>query len=670
MKSIQNKILRGVSALLLMVSFSGAAEYSETWASVNTHNPAPEWFQDAKFGIYFHWGAFSTPAYGSEWYPRNMYNTSSGEYSHHKSTYGDPNGDWGYQNFILGKNNKAGTWTQFAPKRLSDGGKINPEGFAQLFDSAGAKFAGPVLEHHDGFSMWDSKVNEWNSVSKGPKLNLGKLWVDAFRKQGLKIIVTLHTAWNFNGYYSYVPTQSVDSLKKLFGQLSTTVENQLWYDKNKEVIDEFEPDIIWQDSHLYQVTEAMRLKFLAYYFNKEAEWGKEVVATYKDGFNTYGEMLDYERGGPADLTFPYWLSDDAVSSSSWSYTVGIGYYSSTQMLHRLIDLVSKNGNLLLNVSPMADGSLPQAQRDILLAIGDWLRKFGSAIYSTRPWSIYGEGPTKMGGGNFTKPVAGTAQDIRYTRAKDYSSVYAIFLGWPGNGTKVTLTGLSSKRLKLSSNAKVELMGATGTDVALAFSQDTAGLQVTFPSSAPYTAMAYPIRVQANGGDAIPMVSLYNNINYDGLVAMLQEGSYTKAELTALGVKDNDISSMKVDAGLNVELFDLDNFQTSLGSFDSSVSNFISSGFNDKVSSIRITEKTTAVHPVVNQPTVKIRWSNGTLFLAGIESGRVQIADSKGRSQILNVSEGRAKADGLPAGVYQARLLDGKSAALYGFTVQH
>jgi alpha-L-fucosidase len=473
-----------------------ATTYSETWTSVNTHTPAPEWFQDAKFGIYFHWGAFTTPQYGSEWYPRNMYHTTDGVYTHHESTYGDPNNGWGYQNFITGKTNKAGVWTQFAPKLLADGGRIDPAGFARLFDSAGAKYAGPVLEHHDGFSMWDSKANTWNSVSKGPKLNLGKLWVDAFRAKGLKIVVTLHTAWHFNGYYTYVPTQTVDSLKMLFGQMTAAKENQLWYDKMKEVVDEFEPDILWQDSHLYQVTEAMRLKFLAYYYNKEATWGKQVVATYKDGFNTNGEVLDYERGGPSGLTSPYWLADDALSSSSWSYTVGMGYYSSTQMLHRLIDLVSKNGNLLLNVSPMADGSLPTAQRTILLAMGDWLRKFGSSIYGTRAWSVYGEGPTSMGGGNFTAPVAGTYKDIRYTRAKDTSAVYAIFLGWPGNGTKMTCTGLSSSKLKLTSQTKVQLMGATsGTDVTLSYTQDASGMYITFPSSQPYTALAYPVRIQ-------------------------------------------------------------------------------------------------------------------------------------------------------------------------------
>lgn len=143
----------GVS--LLAAPVLAAATYQENWTSVGKHTAAPEWFQDAKFGIYYHWGAFCTPQYGMEWYPRNMYNKAgnSNEYKHHLATYGDPFGDWQYHNFILGKNDKKGVFTQFAPKLKSAGGKFDPDEWARLFDSAGAKFAGPVAEHHDGFSM-------------------------------------------------------------------------------------------------------------------------------------------------------------------------------------------------------------------------------------------------------------------------------------------------------------------------------------------------------------------------------------------------------------------------------------------------------------------------------------------------------------------------------------
>jgi|GEM_PF-1843768 len=485
-------------SLLIATIPCSAAQYSETWASVGTHVAAPEWFQDAKFGLWFHWGAYTVPAYGYEWYPRNMYKSDdwSGTYKHHVDTYGDPMTDWPYNKFIDGGYDKKGNWVQFAPKLSSQGGKFDPDSWAELFDSAGAKIAGPVAEHHDGFSLWASKVNPWNSLAKGPKVDLVKALTDAFRSKGMKVMISMHHAWNTTGYYESAPAQTDETLKKLFGQLTTAEAEQVWLEKLKEVIDGYQPDYIWQDHNVVKMSESTRLKFLAYYYNKEADWGKEVVASYNDGFNTNTAVKQYERGGPADLTTPFWLSEDAISSSTWSYIEGMKYYTSTVLLHRLLDIVSKNGNLILNISPKADGTIPTEQRTILLAMGDWLRKFGSAIYGTRAWSVYGEGPTKMGGGSFSAPVAGTGEDIRYTRTKDTSAVYAIFLGWPGNNANVTLTGLSSSKLSLTSESTVGLMLENSENtIPLTFSQGSDGLHVTFPSSAPYSALAYPIVIQ-------------------------------------------------------------------------------------------------------------------------------------------------------------------------------
>jgi alpha-L-fucosidase len=335
------------------------------------------------------------------------------------------------------------------------------------------------------------------------------------------------------------------------------------------------------------------------------------------------------------------------------------------MLHRLIDLVSKNGNLLLNLSPMADGTIPQAQKDVLLAIGDWLGRFGSAIYGTRAWSVYGEGPTKMGGGSFTAPVAGTAKDIRYTKAKNNSAVYAILLGWPGNGTTVTMTGLNSSRLHLTAQTKVQLIGATpGTDITLVYSQDASGLKVTFPETTPYTALAYPMRVLLTSDTSVglPMVSVYKDDNFVGFEAQLSAGSYTKSQLTALGVADNDVSSMQVDAGLTVELFDDDNFQTPLGTYTGDQANFETLGINDKVTSLRISTTPTGIRNRTVAKGGSLRWSGGVLLLPGTESGRLQIIDSRGRSRIVAIAGGRADIGGLPTGVYQAKVLDGKSSA--------
>jgi alpha-L-fucosidase len=478
---------------------SGPSSYTPTWASVDQHPPAPEWFQDAKFGIYYHWGVFSVPAYSNEWYPRRMYISGDDCNSHHIATYGDPS-VWPYNNFMTGARDKAGNWVQFTPRLKSAGGNFDPDAWAQLFADAGAKFAGPVAEHHDGYSMWNSSANEWNSVATGPKLDLLRLHADAIRGKGLRLLTALHHAYHFNGYYDHVPQQSDPSLRKLYGQLGSTAENQLWFAKLKEVIDGYQPDIVWQDFDLTAVDESERLNFLAYYYNQAVAWNKDVVSTYKDGLDNKGEVYDFERGGPGGLLTPYWLTDDSISSSSWCYTVGIGYYSTRALLHSLIDRVSKNGNMLLNIAPMADGTIPQDQQNILLGMGDYLKRFGESVYATRAWSTFGEGPTQMGGGSFSGPKEGTNKDIRFTRSKDNTVLYATVLGWPG-GT-YTITTLNSNQINLSNLTSVQLLQPTaGTYTNLtAYHQDGSGLNISMPSSnPPFDALAYVVKLTFSGG---------------------------------------------------------------------------------------------------------------------------------------------------------------------------
>ncbi|MBN2037280.1 MAG: alpha-L-fucosidase [Chitinispirillaceae bacterium] len=483
------------------VSATQPANYTATWASVNQHTPAPEWFKDAKFGLWFHWGVYSTAAFGSEWYPRNMYANGSSEFNHHVSTFGDPYSAWPYHNFINGANNKAGVFTQFAPKLKSAGGNFDPNEWASLFDSAGAKFAGPVAEHHDGFSLWNSTVSEWNSVSKGPKLDLVGLFATAFRAKGMKFFVSEHIAYGITGYFQYVPAQTTTTLQNLYHKLSRTAEEQKWLTKQKELIDLYQPDYMWHDFELGKLSEQVRLEYLAYYYNKAISWKKDVVASHvvrnggDDGFNRLGEVAQFERGGPSDIVNPFWLAGDAISSSSWCYTQGIGYYSTISLLHALIDRVSKNGCLLLNISPMADGTIPQGQRAVLLCMGDWLRKFGESIYATRAWVKYGEGPTAIGGGEFSTPKTGTNRDWRFTRTKDSSILYAICLGWPGNGATTTIASITPARLPLGTHSRVYLLGASaGTFTQLNFNQGSAGLQVTMPAAQPYTALAYVLKI--------------------------------------------------------------------------------------------------------------------------------------------------------------------------------
>ncbi|GAB2993573.1 alpha-L-fucosidase [Saccharothrix stipae] len=477
---------------------AGPSSYTPTWPSVDQHPPAPEWFQDAKFGIYFHWGVFSVPAFANEWYPRSMYLNGSPENNHHKQVYGDP-AAWPYHNFINGARDKAGNWVQFAPKLKSAGGNFDPDEWAQLFVDAGAKFAGPVAEHHDGYSMWNSAVNEWNSVRTGPKLDLVGLHADAIRAKGLKFMLSMHHMYHFSGYFDQAPQQSTQTLRKLYGQLGWATHEQLWYERLREVIDGYQPDLIWQDGGLQYINETHRLNFLSYYYNKAVAWNRDVVTTHKDGLNDRNSVFDYERGGPAGMRNPYWLTDDSISSSSWCYTAGIGYYSLAAMLHSLVDRVSKNGNVLLNIAPMADGTIPTGQRTILLGMGDYLRRFGESVYGTRAWTAFGEGPTQMGGGSFVQPREGTNRDIRFTRSKDNTALYATVMGWPGS--TLNITTLNSNRINLTNLTRVQLLGSTaGSYVDLPNRAQTgSALQITMPSTTPpFNASAYVVKLTFSG----------------------------------------------------------------------------------------------------------------------------------------------------------------------------
>jgi alpha-L-fucosidase len=523
--------------------------FQPTFESLEKVNPVPEWFKDAKFGIYFHWGVYSVPAFANEWYPRNMYIKGSAENKHHIETYGDPS-QWPYNNFITGAKDKQGNFVQFAPKLKSEGGQFDPDEWAQLFADAGAKFAGPVAEHHDGFSMWASKVNPWNAKDLGPQLDLVGLLTDAIRKKNMRIILSMHHAYNITGYYDPVPKTDDPNLQMLFGQQGKEKNEAFWLAKHKEIIDNYKPDIIYQDFNLHLISQSVLLEFLSYYYNKAAGWNKEVVATFKDGLNTKCAVLDYERGGPTDITDNYWLTDDAISSSSWCYTEGIGYYSKKQILHSFIDRISKNGNMILNISPKADGTIPQEQKEILLAIGAWLKKYGEAVYATRAWEKYGEGPTKMGAahGVMMPPIEGTAKDVRYTRSKDNTTLYAILFGWEQGQEQVILKSLSSDRIAGKNLKSVELInGKAGKYLPLTFKQDNEGLIVGLPERS-FEEMAYILKLSFEG--KIPPLDKYADFNctpHYYLVPDDNPGSLVLgSDLTLTGKRKNIANQWKLE----------------------------------------------------------------------------------------------------------------------------
>ncbi len=550
------KLYLQVLALTILLAGCGTKKekkevvvYQPTFESLEQVDPVPEWFKDAKFGIYFHWGVYSVPAFGNEWYPRNMYINDSGENSHHIATYGDPS-VWPYDHFITGDKDKEGNFMQFAPKLKSEGGQFDPEEWAQLFADAGAKFAGPVAEHHDGFSMWASKVNPWNAKDMGPKLDLVGLLTDAIREKDMKVILSMHHAYNITGFYDHVPPTSDPQLQKLYGQQGKEKNEEFWLAKHKEIIDNYKPDIIWQDFNLHKISQPVLLGFLSYYYNQAVQWNKEVVATYKDGLNTKCGVLDYERGGPEDTQDNYWLTDDAISSSSWCYTEGIGYYSKKQELHGFLDRISKNGNLLLNISPKADGSIPQEQKDVLLAMGAWLKKYGEAVYATRAWEKYGEGPTKMGSGHgvFTAPAEGTAKDVRYTKTKDNTTLFAILLGWDKGQKDITLQSLSPDRIDLSNLKSVELInGEAGNYLPLTFEQNENGLQVNLPEKS-FDDMAYVLKLNFEG--EIPAYNNYVKLNtapHYYLIPVPNKGTLMlNADLKLSGERKNPASHWKLE----------------------------------------------------------------------------------------------------------------------------
>lgn len=486
------KKLLVLAVSILLISCNSAPEpkvYDPDWESLSTHEAAPQWFQDAKLGIYFHWGVYSVPAYGNEWYPRWMHFEGNDVYEHHMSTYGHPS-EFGYHDFV----------PMFTAEHF------DAEKWAELFVKAGAKFAGPVAEHHDGFSMWDSDATPWNAADMGPKRDVTGELAKAIKAKDMKFITTFHHAKNLqrhdstnldsrgksfrNSHYPFfegMPTTSDDEkLKYLYGNIPEDQWlEEVWFGKLKEVIDQYQPDIIWFDSWLDQIPEEYRQKFSAYYLNEAEKWGKEVVIVRKqDDLPLDYTVDDLEKSRKNKIEASSWMTDETISKGSWCYTKDLQIKASADVLHVLIDIVSKNGVLLLNISPMLDGTIPDEQRKVLLDMGEWLGKYGESIYATRPWYTFGEGPTKEPEGHFRNhaeflKVKYSAKDIRYSTKGDV--IYATILGWPEN-SDIKLEAFSAAALPEALNIKsVSLMGSKGK---LNWELEKDGLNITLPETAP------------------------------------------------------------------------------------------------------------------------------------------------------------------------------------------
>jgi alpha-L-fucosidase len=368
--------------------------------------------------------------------------------------------------------------------------------------------------------MWDSKFTKWNAAKMGPKRDIVGELAKAIRKQNLKFIATFHHQWLWGWYPTWdkntdasdtayngvdgiygpaVPSadafetaaeghvESADTLESTAEDYSHPVPmpgiefSSYWMNKVKEVIDNYQPDLIWFDGRTNIINEQCRKDFLAYYYNKALTWNRDVTITYKDkDFATGSGVVDLERGRMANIT-PYpWLNDDSMDWKSWGYIVDADYKSAERLVHELIDIVSKNGCLLLNIGPRADGTIPEEIQKRLLEMGDWLKLNGEAIYETRPFEVFGEGPTVVKEGHFSesKSTKFKAEDIRFTVKGD--KLYAIFLGWPGKEITVkTLT--NGKKLWLGNIREITLLG---DPTPLKWTQNENGLTVQLPDTPP------------------------------------------------------------------------------------------------------------------------------------------------------------------------------------------
>ncbi len=464
-----------------------AGPFAPTWESIAANYQTPAWFQDAKFGIFMHWGIYSVAAHGpsaAEWYEKHMY---AGDAQWHAENFG-PIDKVGYKNLIP----------------LFTAAKWDPEAWAKLFKAAGAKFVIPTAEHHDNFALWDSNVTPFNAKRMGPKRDLIGDLAAAVRAQGLKFGVSNHGMENFTfvnptaALDAQLQAEKADLYDPAWLEFYNVADRSPaamtrfltdWVNRNVELIDKYQPDILWFDNGVnLRVLDPLKEWVAAYYYNSARKWGKAVSLSTKyvayapsnDDTKQVGSILDFEKIGgrsPAGVRAGQpWMVDQPIGST-WGYSTGERISPPGTVIGWLIDTVSKGGVMLLNLSPMADGTLPQDQQDTLLGVGKWLDVNGEAIYGTRPWTQYVEGGTGRG-------------SLSYHFTTKGNVLYAIANAWPGPEATIK---------SLATGGKVTMVELLGSDAKLEFTQDENGLKVKLPAQAKEKSAAWVLKV--SGGNA-------------------------------------------------------------------------------------------------------------------------------------------------------------------------
>lgn len=410
--------------------------YQANWQSVAEHYQTPQWFKDAKFGIFIHWGVYSVPATGSEWYPKHMYNGLSAA---HREKWGDQK-TFGYKDFIP----------------LFKAEKFDPQQWAELFQAAGARYVIPTAEHHDGFAMYYSKLTRWNAKEMGPHRDIIGELAEAVRGKGMKFGVSNHRIENWDFMYPLnMPLDDTDLMNPDYADLygppqkpilqsgmgpkalaapatggaTEAVINEAaeegrhpqsnaflneWEMRVHEIIDRYQPDLLYFDNGInYRSLDPWKLRIARYYYNSAWQWHKEVSIQSKSQAYLAGSIQDFERmsRAPQQTLDRYWQVDDPIGNK-FGYIEGLKLQSADGIIRSLVNTISRNGNLCLNISPKADGTIPDDQQQILRTVGTWLKTYGEGVYGTRAYKTSAE------------------RNVRFTCRGD-SIVYVFVIGWNG-----------------------------------------------------------------------------------------------------------------------------------------------------------------------------------------------------------------------------------------------